>query len=143
MQPQAHTLACFVWQDARPLRGLAGILDWEMCGFLSEALRGEQFRGLWRESLLVGGRPYVGAQWIVLVGLGNLGAFSKERAQEALCQMVELVRGLVPTDVQIELPGRDRDRLSLDIAKPMLANLCDTDRDRWTIIDRSESLSIR
>lgn len=63
-------LLAFVALDERPLRGLAGLIDWRLCGALSRSLRAGHFRGERGESLLVAD----GSRWargrIFVHGLG-------------------------------------------------------------------------
>ena len=37
--PGGDALVVPVWSDVRPLRGAAGLLDWRLCGRLSQMIR--------------------------------------------------------------------------------------------------------
>lgn len=50
-------LALLVFEDERPLRGLAGFVDWRLCGALSRILLGGRFSGARGDALLF---PVVG-----------------------------------------------------------------------------------
>jgi hypothetical protein len=50
-------LALLVFEDERPLRGLAGFVDWRLCGALSRILLGGRFSGAQGDALLF---PVVG-----------------------------------------------------------------------------------
>lgn len=73
-----------VWQDQRPLRGLAARADWRLNGFLSRLVLGDRFSGKAGEWLLVhtqGRLPYT---HLFLVGLGRHGDHGTRRARSAL-----------------------------------------------------------
>jgi hypothetical protein len=53
--PAADVLAVPVWSDLRPLRGAAGLLDWRLCGRLSQLLREGRLCGALGNRLLPGG----------------------------------------------------------------------------------------
>lgn len=64
-------LACFVWSDVRPLQGVAGLLDWRMCGQLSSALKRHEFRGQLGEVVLVPLFGRAGPRRVFIFGLGT------------------------------------------------------------------------
>lgn len=63
-------LLAFVALDERPLRGLAGLVDWRLCGALSRSLRAGHFRGEKGESLLTVDGSRWGGGRIFLHGVG-------------------------------------------------------------------------
>jgi hypothetical protein len=73
------SLAVFVGPE-RPLQGLAGWVDWRLCGTLSHALRDGFYGGGEREALLLPSAGRVGAARVFFFGLPPLpldaGAFS-------------------------------------------------------------------
>jgi hypothetical protein len=62
------SLAVFVGPE-RPLQGLAGWVDWRLCGALSRALRDDFYGGGEREALLLPSAGRVGAARIFFFGL--------------------------------------------------------------------------
>ncbi len=64
-------LVAFAGADERPLRGLAGLVDWRMCGELTRRLRDGIFLGASGETLLTiaGGRLPIGRLFLVGRGL--------------------------------------------------------------------------
>lgn len=70
----AVDLLAFVATDERPLRGLAGLIDWRLCGALSRTLREGRFRGERGESLLVAD----GSRWTAgRIFVHGVGAVAK------------------------------------------------------------------
>ena len=73
-----------VWQDQRPLKGLATRADWRLNGFLSRLVQGDKFNGKAGDWLLVhtqGRLPYT---HLFLVGMGRRDGHSARRAKSAL-----------------------------------------------------------
>ncbi len=58
------------YQDVRPLKGVAGELDWLLCGALSSLVLTKKLRGSLGDVALVTSHGKVPAQKIFLVGLG-------------------------------------------------------------------------
>ena len=54
----AEVIACTMWSDERPMRGLAALLDWRLAGRLSALVKSGFMRGEADEVVLVPGRPY-------------------------------------------------------------------------------------
>ena len=64
------------FEDVRPLKGLAGQLDWLLCGSLSDLLIANKLRGSTGEVALLSARGKIPAQKVFLVGLGPVSGFS-------------------------------------------------------------------
>lgn len=73
-----------VWQDQRPLLGLAARADWRLNGFLSRLVIGEKFAGKAGDWLLVHTQGRLPFSHLFLVGLGRTEEYGKERAKAAL-----------------------------------------------------------
>ena len=73
-----------VWQDERPLRGLASHADWRLNGFLSRLLMGDKFSGKAGEWLLVHTQGRMPFTHLFLVGMGRRDEHSVRRARSAL-----------------------------------------------------------
>jgi hypothetical protein len=58
------------YEDVRPLKGVAGELDWLLCGALSSLVLTKKLRGSFGDVALVTSQGKVPAQKIFLVGLG-------------------------------------------------------------------------
>jgi hypothetical protein len=69
---QAESIGLFLWSDVRPLAGVAGTIDWRVCGGLSRLLEEAVFSAAEGEVLLhpVGGR--FGLRRLFLFGLGSV-----------------------------------------------------------------------
>jgi hypothetical protein len=71
VEAPADTILVLVPEDERPLRGDAGLIDWRLCGLISEHLRSGYVTGQLGEAVLLpGDRPLSPAR-ILLVGAGS------------------------------------------------------------------------
>lgn len=76
-----------VFEDERPLKGLAGFLDWRLCGALSQLMLDHHFDGKKGESLLMPSQGRVSPKEILVLGLGQ-----KENLKtESLPQQVQVL----------------------------------------------------
>jgi hypothetical protein len=94
------------WQDERPMRGLAGLLDWRLAGRLSALLVSGWVRGDDEEVLLVPGKPHLPFEKVLLVGLGPRDTFGEETFRRSVVRMTQTLEGLRVRRAVVELPGR-------------------------------------
>ncbi len=73
-----------VWEDQRPLRGMAASADWRLNGFLSRLVQGDRFSGKAGEWLLVHTQGRLPFTHLFLVGLGRSDDHGAARARAAL-----------------------------------------------------------
>jgi hypothetical protein len=70
-------------QDVRPLKNLAGALDWLLCGSLSDLIMNNKMNGSLGEVALLASRGKVPATKIFMVGLGPKGDISPSSLRNA------------------------------------------------------------
>lgn len=102
------SLCLFVAEDERPLRGIAGYVDWRLSGRLSEVLLDGFFTGVPSDWLLVPSSGRLTASRIFVAGLGpstNLNASTLGEALHGVAQ--RLARAKVKA-VALEIPGIGR-----------------------------------
>jgi hypothetical protein len=113
--PGGDALVVPVWSDVRPLRGAAGLLDWRLCGRLSQLIRDGRLVGDAREKLLlVTGR--VPWRRVLAVGIGDSSSFTEETFRVVIDCTLEALRGIGATSAAIALPGRDIEKIRADRA---------------------------
>ena len=71
------------FEDVRPLKGLAGELDWLLCSSLSSLIIRNKLRGALGELALLTSRGKVPAAKIFMLGLGPRGSVSPATLREA------------------------------------------------------------
>jgi hypothetical protein len=108
-------LVVHVWSNIRPLRGAAGLLDWRLCGRLSQLIRDGRVSGAPHEKLLlVTGRiPW---RRVLVIGVGESTGFCEDAFRRAVDCSLEALRGIGAKSVAIALPGRDLDLIPPDSA---------------------------
>ena len=98
-------LAAF-FSDDRPLSGALGLIDWRLCGFLSNQLVRGTVLGTFGETVLVPLRPRFGVDKLFLLGLGPEKDFDHVALLGATTRMLQIVaRAKVRTSALV-LPGR-------------------------------------
>lgn len=102
---EADVLVAPLWEGERPPHGLAGRVDWYLCGFLSRLLLAGRLRGASGETTLIASQGRLGAPRILLLGLGPRGAVGLEAGALHLRQAAAAVSGLRLSSVAIELPA--------------------------------------
>ena len=73
---ETEALIVGFYEDVRPLKGLAGELDWLLCGSLSHLILENKLRGSLGDTALLTSQGKVPAQKIFMVGLGSRADFS-------------------------------------------------------------------
>jgi hypothetical protein len=105
-EASAELLACCVWSDQRPMRGLAGLLDWRLAGRLSLLARDGFLRGEPGELLFVPGRPRLRFEKVLVFGAGARPAFGEPVFREIITHLLRALEGLRVRRAVVELPGR-------------------------------------
>ena len=71
VEAPADTILVPVPEDERPLRGDAGLVDWRLCGLISEQLRSGYVSGALGEAALLPGARPLSPSRLLLVGTGS------------------------------------------------------------------------
>jgi hypothetical protein len=80
---ECDSLVVGFFEDRRPLKGLAGQLDWLLCGALSHLIIENRMRGASGDVALLTSRNKIPARKIFLIGLGLVSAFSVDALNTA------------------------------------------------------------
>ena len=108
----AEVLVLPFFEDERPLRGAAGLVDWRLCGALSRTiLAGHLVGGLGEKALFAAPAP-LRTGGLLLLGLGRSEAFEERSARAACASIADTLRGARTSSVALALPGRSLERLS-------------------------------
>ena len=82
--PDLDAVVCAVALDERPLRGLAGLADWRLCGLLSKQLLEQRYGGRLGEDMLVASRPRLPFDKLFLLGLGRIADLDAALARQVI-----------------------------------------------------------
>jgi hypothetical protein len=129
--------ATTIWNDERPIRGLAGLLDWRMGGRLSALLKAEFIRGELGETLLVPGKPLLPFDKVLVVGLGARAAFGEGTFRRSVMDIARALEGMHVRRAVVELPGRASDAIQPERAVALVLDYLDASRehDTWWIVE--------
>jgi hypothetical protein len=132
---------CGIWKDERPMRGLAGLIDWRLGGRLSDLLKTGFATGERGESLLLPGRPHVSFDKILVIGLGLRSDFDETTYDNHLLSITRALERLRVRRCVLELPGRSADAIDPSRAivlawKHVGKSL---EHDAWCIVDTADA----
>jgi hypothetical protein len=137
----AELLACGVWEDERPMRGLAGLLDWRLAGRLSALARDGFLKGELGEVLCVPGRPRLPFDKVLVLGLGARSGFDDEAFRTAVRCLLRSLEGLHVRRAVVELPGRGDGAIQPDRAAELVLDAVGDSEahDAWWLIETPEA----
>ncbi|HEX7506404.1 MAG TPA: M17 family peptidase N-terminal domain-containing protein [Polyangia bacterium] len=139
--PGGDALVVPVWSDVRPLRGATGLLDWRLCGRLSQMIREGRVSGAVHEKLLLVTNR-IPWRRVLAVGVGVSTAFDEDAFRSAIDCSLQALRGIGASSIAMALPGRDIDLIRPDrAARQFMEVLAQSEQsggawlERLTVID--------
>ena len=102
------TLCLFVGEDERPLRGVAGFVDWRLCGALSRVLIEKFFTGAPGDQLLFPTEGRLPMARIFVVGIGKGPELTPESLAKTLSAAATMLNRAQAASVALEVPGAGR-----------------------------------
>lgn len=130
-------LACGLFEDERPLRGMAGLLDWRLAARITRHIEGGALTGELGEIVLLPGRPRVPFEKIILFGLGPRVGFDEVVYLRVLESMLSTLSSLKVRMAVVERPGRHDGSVDAVRAVDLLTEACvaHEDQDVWTLVE--------
>lgn len=112
-EAQSDTLVLYFFEDERPLKGLAGLVDWRLNGKLTSFLLDSRVTGAFRECTLypVPGRLPIAK--LLLIGLGDRRSFNGGKFQIIASFTMDTLRKLGVGDFALSFPRKPYLKLSL------------------------------
>lgn len=137
----AEVIACCVWSDERPMRGLAGLLDWRLSGRVSRLAKERFVKGDVGEIVCMQGKPRLPFDKVLLVGAGTREAFDVESCRRATGALLHALEGLNVKRAVVELPGRSGDRIAPEVAAEIVLDATrDSEaHDAWFLVEGAEA----
>lgn len=128
-----------LYADVRPPGGVVALLDWRMCGRISQRCIGGFLSGARGERFLLPGRPRIAFDKVLLVGMGartTCPPGDEGAVTETLTTMIDALAGLQARRAAIELPGRNGvpAARALELLDAVL-NTCPSSLESVTVID--------
>jgi hypothetical protein len=133
----AELLCCSIWSDERPVRGLAGLVDWRLAGRLSALARDAFFEGAAGDALLVPARPRMPFEKVLVLGLGARAAFDEAAFGSAIDRLFRTLVNMHVRRAVVELPGRGSDAIAPERAAFLLLERAgdSPDHDAWWLVE--------
>lgn len=133
----SEALSIVFFQDERPLRGAAGLVDWRLGGFLSRAITQGHFSGALNDRVLVPTRRRLGFDKLFLFGAGPESQLSERIFVTVVERILATLHGVGVRASLVSLPGRSTDAIGAVRAAELFLEA--TDRrpvlDRVTLIE--------
>lgn len=133
----AEVLACALFSDQFPPRGVVGLVDWRMAARLSRYLEFSQIAGHLGEAVLIPGKPRIPFEKLLLFGAGPSVSFDETAYVEVISRMLQALDGLKVRMAVVERPGRDLRTIDAARAVELLLRTCSDQggQDAWTLIE--------
>jgi hypothetical protein len=90
---ETEAIAVGFFEDIRPLKGVAGALDWILCGALSRLVIHEKIRGTLGEAALLTTKGKIPASKVFMVGLGPRSQMTPATLREACRTAAAVIAG--------------------------------------------------
>jgi hypothetical protein len=103
--PGVDSLCLFITEDERPLKGIAGFVDWRLCGGLSRVLLGDFFTGSPEDKLLFPTSGRLAMHRIFVIGLGKQKALTADGLGRAMATAAATLSRAAVQSVALEIPG--------------------------------------
>jgi hypothetical protein len=144
-QLKTETLCLPLFADERPLQGAPGLIDWRLCGRISELLVSGKMRGDLGEAVLMPARPRLTPERLLWVGTGAKAELDEARFRGFVRDLMERLVRLRVRSAALVLPGRARGELDparamewfLEESKPFAEGI-----DELTVLDTPEAQRI-
>ena len=121
-QVPSETAALFFHIDERPLTGSSGLVDWRLCGQISRLLISGMIAGDTGEQVLLASQGRIGAEKIMLFGLGSTQTFSFERYGRTMSLAAKALRKMRADSVVLSLPDIQASSMDQPMAIRRLAD---------------------
>ncbi len=115
-----------ILEDERPLTGLAGLVDWRLCGALSRWIVSGFATGSWGESVLYPSSHRLGQRATLVLGLGTRPQLRTDRIHDAARRASEVMKGLGSKRMTCDLLGLDRMPTPVENTLPGLLEVLQT-----------------
>jgi len=137
----AEVIACTMWSDERPMRGLVGLLDWRLAGRVSKLAREKFTRGDVGDVLCVQGRPRLPYEKVIVIGAGERAKFDEDAFRAAVGTLLRTLEGLHVQRAVVELPGRAGDRIAPERAADIVLEAVRASdlHDAWWLVEGPEA----
>ncbi|MEM7448454.1 MAG: M17 family peptidase N-terminal domain-containing protein [Myxococcota bacterium] len=138
---RTEALYASFFSDEQPLTGTLGLVDWRMCGLLSQCLKQGRLNGHRGESSLVPLRPRFDIEKLFLFGMGPRTSFSEDVFLIAVENMFRTLSRVRVRASACVLPGRALNLIDPESAMELFLDVAQSNPeiDAVTVIETSEA----
>ena len=135
---QCDSISIYVFEDVKPLCGLAGIVDWRLNGLISRLFIEGSLRGTSRDNFLMPVGKRLSVEKLFGFGLGRVSEFSIDRVETTLWDTFMTLNRASVHSTALMLPGRSENLYAFEEAGDILKRTLkqDFDLDELVIADR-------
>ena len=124
--PKHKCLALGVFADEKPPRGLCGFIDWRLNGMISREIKQGRICGEFEEKIVIPFPLRIGAEMLLLFGLGNISDINYDKIYNATYLIAEAVDGMSLNSFAFDLYGEGRGSLiTANIMEAMVTGIFD------------------
>ena len=130
-------IASCLFEDERPVRGVAGLLDWRLSARLSFHMSTGNITGASGEKVIIPGKPRLPFEKILLFGLGKKNNFDEKAFLNTIHQITHTFGRLRVRTAVIERPGRHTGAVDAVRATVLITEICEQHggQDVWTLVE--------
>ncbi len=124
--PKHKCLALGIFADEKPPRGICGFIDWRLNGMISREIKQGRISGEYKEKIVIPFPRRIGAEMLLLFGLGNSYDVNYDKIYNAAYLIAETVYGMSLRSFAFELFGEGRFNLvTANITEAMVTGFFD------------------
>jgi hypothetical protein len=124
--PKHECLALGLFADEKPPRGTSGFIDWRLNGMISREIKQGRISGEFKEKIVIPYPQSIGAEMLLLFGLGNSHDISYDKIYNAAYLITEAAYGMSRHTFAFELCGEGRYNLATaNIVEAMVTGIFD------------------
>jgi len=115
-----------IFADEKPPCGICGFIDWRLNGMISSEIKQGRISGEFKEKIVIPFPQRIGAEMLLLFGLGNSHDINYDKIYNAAYLIAEAVYGMSLHSFAFEIYGEDRFSLvTSNIVEAMVTGIFD------------------
>lgn len=124
--PKHECLVLGLFADEKPPRGTTGFIDWRLNGMISREIKQGRISGAFEEKTVIPFPQRIGAEILLLLGLGNTADINYDKIYNTAYIMAETVYGMSRHSFAFEICGENRTGLvTANIVEAMITGVFD------------------
>jgi hypothetical protein len=101
---ECQLVSAGLFEDERPLRGPAGLLDWRLNGAISREIINGRITGQFKETVIIPSSRWIQSPKILLIGLGSARRISYPKLREVSAHLLQTLLKIEVIDFCCSIP---------------------------------------